>query len=739
MRKIYPYLEFSYGENFNVKSDLQDFLQSLDDFVNQKQYVKITLLNWEEEPIKEIQGELSSGSITKDGSSSVRRTCQLSCSVNGTEYSVEDSKMDFAINKKIFIEIGIKNYSDLYQDYPILWFPQGVFFIGSFNITSSATSSVNISLSLKDKMAALNGDVGGKFPATVILDEMDTQSPSGKYVTEKVLIFNIIQELVNHFGGELLNNIVIENVPLRIKRIMRWSGDNPAYMIPAEGTSALAGNLWYTVQLEEPQPHPAGMITLNNGDDAGYVYTDFIWTEELVVSAGSTITSVLDQIRDALGNYEYFYDVFGIFHFREIKNYLNVTQGRTVLDDMDKNQYLVETTTGKSSFTFSDNSNLISITANPQYENIKNDYIIQGLRKMTNSDISYPIRYHLAIDTKPKVGNTYYDLLLYKEETTGLIKGAFPLSVPDESSLPMPGNFNLIYRIAATEEFVYWEDDVYKPVEKIKYYHAQSEGGEGYTTKDWRTEIYLQGQLTVNNGLESAQYFNDLMNGQISLSEAPNWIAALYTSVRNNRIDTDLYFEELMEFWPSIYNLEKQEFYGTEEDISLQRVALTNGDFYLDFIDPSTSGIGEFSVQNIGRRQQVVVNEEINCLFEPQIPDIVFLNLDSENFLEEREEVQAKGQPFTQLQSDIFYAFSQGGYNNAAFDQIKYELYLHTNYQKSVSLTAIPAFYLEPNTRVSLNDKTTNTYGDYVVSSITIPFGPGSMMSCAASECFERF
>ena len=194
MRKDYPYLQDSYYEDANSQRQRRNFLATIDSFVNQKLYVKITLLNWEEEPVKEIAGELTSGTISKDGSSSVRRTCQLSATVSRGEYDVEDVDLDFSINKKMFVEIGVKNYSNLYKEYPILWFPQGVFFISSFAITSNVGSSINISLTLKDKMCGLNGEVGGTFQSTVILDEMQTQSPTGETVYEKVLIYDLIQQ-----------------------------------------------------------------------------------------------------------------------------------------------------------------------------------------------------------------------------------------------------------------------------------------------------------------------------------------------------------------------------------------------------------------------------------------------------------------------------------------------------------------------------------------------------------------
>ena len=740
MRKNYPYLQDSYYEDANSQRQRRNFLATIDSFVNQKVYVKITLLNWEEEPIKEIAGELTSGTISKDGSSSVRRTCQLSATVSRGEYDVEDTELDFSINKKVFIEIGVKNYSDEYKEYPILWFPQGVFFISSFAITSNATSSVNISLTLKDKMCGLNGEVGGTFQSTVILDEMQTQSPTGETIYEKVLIYDLIQELVNHWGGESLNNIVIEDVPLRIKRVMKWTGDNPMWMVPQTDGGIGSENLWYLVETEEPAEKPSGTMQKLNGDDVGYIFDDFYYTGELTANAGETVTSVLDKLVQYLGNYEYFYDEFGVFHFREIKNYLNTTQSEILLNDMQANAYLVDVTTGKEVYTFSDNSNIISISVNPSYENIKNDYVVHGTRKMTSSDISYDVFYHLAIDRKPTPGNTYYDLLLYQEEETNLTKAVFPLAVASEADLPQPGNFNVIYRTSDSNSFFYWEDEVYKPVTVVKYYPGENiEGSTGYTTKDWRTELYLQGLLAKNNGTDAGMYYNNLQLDYTEAQTDKTWIGDVFRQIQKSRIDTDYYFEELDAFWPQIYDLEKQQFIAESEDKTLYASALTDGNYYLDFIDPYTSTLGEYSIQNIGRRTDVVNNEDINCLFQPDIPDIVFINTDEDDAQELRSECQQKGQPYTQVRGDTYWAFATGGYKNGAFDQIKYELYLHTNYQRTLSLTALPVFYLEPNSRVTINDKSTNTYGSFVVRTISIPLGAGSVMAVSASECFERF
>ena len=104
-----------------------------------------------------------------------------------------------------------------------------------------------------------------------------------------------------------------------------------------------------------------------------------------------------------------------------------------------------------------------------------------------------------------------------------------------------------------------------------------------------------------------------------------------------------------------------------------------------------------------------------------------------------REEARANYIPFSNVEGEIYSNLITGGYKNAAFDQIKYELYLHTRYQKTVSLVSIPVFYLDANTRITISDSTTNTYGDFIIQNISLTLGPGANMSVACHETLERF
>lgn len=780
MRKKYPYLEESYNPNLNIEQQKRHFLAKIDDFINQRQYVNITLLNWHEDPIKEIDGIIASGTITKDGNSSVRRTCSLSCSVSGESYNIDDLNMDFSLNKKVFIEIGIRNDTDQYPDWPILWFPQGVFYINSFSVNSSTSSAVNLTLSLKDKMSLLNGEVGGTLPATVQFDTMTTQLADGTITEQKVLYYNIITELVHHWGEEDLNNIIIQDVPLRIRRIMQWNGENPIWL--KAGTDVGSG---YQVSLEDP----GGYSLYERGDDIGYVYDDFVPVSELTGAAGDTVCTILDEIKNQLGNYEYFYDVFGIFHFREIKNYLNITQsniilqetgnpgrhinleeGQFQLDSGSEIQYLVETTNEKTSYAFSDAHNITSITVTPNYNNIKNDFIVDGIRKSPNSDVQYSLRYRVVIDEKPEItmwvnnnGQKYsaivdssyisktgaygdFENILYYTypefynneivlETNKLGKWIEYYTATDNENnpiliLPEVGNMDQIYK--TNEGFWIWTGKGFQKLYlKENLNNPDAEEGDPIEYKhyypiDWRTFLYLRGLEANANGTDPGPYFSDL--------------------------DA---------FWPSEYDLrgDKQCFFGEEEDKSIHYKSLTSGNYFFDMIDASSSSLGMYSVQNIGRRIDVYNNDDINCLFQPLIPNVVFLNKDNPkvnwsenttitelkdwtnitNLLEvQKRECSLNNQPWAQVSDNIYSNFITGGYLNSAYDAIKYELFSHTKFQKVVSIVALPNFYLEPNSRVEVSERTTNTYGDFIVQTINLTLGPGANMSVTLNEVSER-
>lgn len=363
------------------------FLQELDKYRLRTQYAKLILLSFDDEkPLKEIQGTITSGTLNINGSSAVRRTISFSMNTDINSSDITNLDNDIALNKKIQVFIGYKNPSRKYQEYgDIIWFPCGMFIISSANV-SRGTSSWNISVSAKDKMVLLNGSVGGRLPASVTFHEEYTYLDNGDIQVTYPTIVKIIREAVNHWGGEPVTNIFINDLEETAKLLIKYIGDQPIYM----------NNDYTGFEFVYSDEHP---IKYEYNDDVGYRQTDFTYPGELILKAGDTVVTLLNKICNVLGNYEFFYDVYGHFIFQEKKNYLNT--GSPLLE-MTVNDYIYSYSNTKHAYSLTSFDNVTSIASNPKYDNIKNDFIVWGKRKLT-SGAEVEIHYHLAIDTKPEL------------------------------------------------------------------------------------------------------------------------------------------------------------------------------------------------------------------------------------------------------------------------------------------------------------------------------------------------
>lgn len=737
--------------NFPYLRD-KGFLKEVDNMKVKEQFVKITVLDFLEKPIQDIQGKVLSGNINIDGSSSVRRTCNLGMIPDDESSEKINAPSNLiSLNKKVEVFIGftntIKNYPQ-YQQYDIVWFPLGIYVIVGCSITHG-TTGVNLSLQLKDKMCLLNGEVGGVFPASVVFNEYDvdtsfkvdlesSEAVPGEYdngtttttednvKTEKngdyslfaegifsaetstetytPTIYQIIQECVNHFGGEQLGKIIINDVPLRAKMVMKWIGAQPLYGYYKVDSSQGPDNQ-FTLQKKvydskviggyDPLPNnnpgaENGIFT--NGDNIGYIYTDFTYPKELSANAGDNVCSVLDQIVSTLGNYEYFYDLDGNFIFQEKKNYLNTSQSTFELKNMAQPDYLLDMSKGKSTYTFDDSTLINSYSSAPQYNMIKNDFLVWGVRESVDGK-TLPCRYHLAIDDKPEIGNTY-NVVLFEDKSDKIIKAKVPVLVSNEDELPEVGLIGVLYAVGDYGDIRYWS------VASKEYIQIEAATVYEITTTDWRSELYLSGTMA----------------GPLAT-------------------DTNYYYSELYNEWPKLYDV----LGGTWRTGTNP----TDLDYFLDFIDDSAA-VSQFSVSNIGRRQKVVNDNEINCLFEPTVTDVIFIKKNPKDEAEEKEmenlirECQTNSIPFSQVDSTIYNSLASGKNYNSAYAYARDLLYQYTSYNEAITLSTIPIYYLDVNCRITVQDEEAGIFGDYNVNSISVPLDVQSFMNINASKVIER-
>ena len=204
------------------------------------------------------------------------------------------------------------------------------------------------------------------------------------------------------------------------------------------------------------------------------------------------------------------------------------------------------------------------------------------------------------------------------------------------------------------------------------------------------------------------------------------------------------YYAELKEEFPKIFNLLTQNYIDEIfneiiiDDNIKQAGHPDQINYFLDFIDED-SELGQYSVNNIGRRAKIIAdnNEGINCVFQPIVPDIAFLeagNID-DNIRNRFKEI---GQYYTQIPSQLYSLLVTGGSLNSCFEKIKDLLYQYTHLNNTISITSLPIYYLEPNTRITVEDDPAGIYGDYIIQSISLPLDISSTMTINAYKALQK-
>jgi hypothetical protein len=269
-------------------------------------------------------------------------------------------------------------------------------------------------------MALLNGEVGGIIPTGLIHSPIENEKGELEPVEFEVLIKSLLREYTDidvdtaeiDVKGSRSNLVEIDDI-WYLKNTARWVAGNTLY---ADKRTYGANGTYYLLSLMQPANfNTAEDLTFNYNDNIGYKLTKFTYPseKELSSSAGESVVSVLDKIKGALGNFEYFFDIDGIFHFQEIQNGINQGSAKINLAEAISDKYL-SSISGTPVYSFDENIDfLISCANNPQYSAIKNDITLWGQR----DDKKTGLRYRLVIDNKPTIpaGKSYSSLTSYKD------------------------------------------------------------------------------------------------------------------------------------------------------------------------------------------------------------------------------------------------------------------------------------------------------------------------------------
>ena len=219
------------------------------------------------------------------------------------------------------------------------------------------------------------------------------------------------------------------------------------------------------------------------------------------------------------------------------------------------------------------------------------------------------------------------------------------------------------------------------------------------------------------------------------MSYSPSyWRAELYLQglkKKQEQIRPDIYEQELLDLFDDIYDFRKKEF---KADIILSPNDL---DYFFDYIEP-VDNLRDYSVDLIGSRIYSYQQDKIKRLYSTDVPNLIMVNKDADS----REKIVGRcskeGQPYSLISTTVANNIVDNTVGYSAQEVMRELLYQYTAMNEAISLNCIPIYYLEPNTRISVEDASAGIHGDYVIKSLSVPLGGQNTMSISAIKALER-
>lgn len=738
-----------------------EFLLELDKDKTRTTYARITALNREELPIETIEGRVTQGSINLDGASAVRRTCSLTIVSNSYDYQ----QYLWTFKTKFRLEIGLKNNIDTaFPD--IIWFNQGIFLISSFN-ASRSTNSFTISIQGKDKMCQFNGEMGGMLTSSVDFGTIEEVDKNNVVRIIKQPIVDIIRNAVHMYAGEPLQNIIINDLDDYGLELLEYRYDTPMYLYrevdssvynnitlkgdtpcsveingqstetTLDGAYAADPTLFETLVEDFTGTAVEHIFTIDEGkyyiariefgQTAGYRRTDLTYAGDLIGKVGETITSILDKIKNMLGEFEYFYDTDGMFVFQRKRSFVN-TLWTPIKEDGQGEQYVEGLKYATPyAYKFINGELVASFNNNPDISNVKNDYSVWGERTSVAGG-KIPIHLRYSIDVKP----TYYKPIMVEEDNIDLQQ------YKEKYGIKVNGQDNT--DIEYTDGEYDWRELIYQMAkDHFKYAHILN---------DFETRIRAANPDMVSGQTGYEQYYTDILDfwrdlycpavGQ--LIKLNNKIETIYQALQKSDPtydSTDLTRArqekiDLLKAEPKVENLE--DYYTEGENKYWNKNVYEHPEvlnFWFDFLD-TYGELQQYSVRSIGIRPKAINDNNVKSIYFRETPGVMFV----EDITSDNNEKSA----YKVIQvAGIEQMFSISSQGKSAKDKLDELIYQHGYCCETASINVMPIYYLEPNTRIYIYDEETNLKGDYIVSKLTIPLSYNGTMSLTATKAVETW
>ena len=161
--------------------------------------------------------------------------------------------------------------------------------------------------------------------------------------------------------------------------------------------------------------------------------------------------------------------------------------------------------------------------------------------------------------------------------------------------------------------------------------------------------------------------------------------------------------------------------------------------YFFDYLEPSDK-LYDCSVDLLNVKIYSYTQDKIIRLYNNDIPNVIMLDItmDKNSRAEIIRRCETEGQPYSNVDGNIYKNIAIGTTGYSAQEVARDLLYQYTNYNENITIQSIPIYYLNANSRITVYDKKSGIYGDYIIKSISLPIDARGIMSITATKALER-
>lgn len=155
--------------------------------------------------------------------------------------------------------------------------------------------------------------------------------------------------------------------------------------------------------------------------------------------------------------------------------------------------------------------------------------------------------------------------------------------------------------------------------------------------------------------------------------------------------------------------------------------------FWFDFLDED-SELQKFGCHSIGNRPKGVNDNQVKAIYFRETPTVIFVDSD----IWEEVDRSKLGYTYLQLPPNFVSLFSISAQGKSAKTAIDDLIYKHACGAESITISVLPIYHLEPNTRIFVRNDESGINGEYILTRYSLNLGTGNNMSISASKAVDR-